>query len=121
MTEPIGISFPFRISSSGSVATDTGSNKIASNLKALALSKKLERLIAKHVGTVGYGLLFRNMQSQHKSVIEDFVTEAIIEFESRAKQPRVKVITEDVPDGYNIILDVKFRYKHEDQGFQVLV
>lgn len=107
-TYPSGISFPFRFSNAGGIQKSQGGKKIMTNLKALIRSALRERLVRKSVGTVGYEEVLRSSTHMRSNAIEGLVREAIIRFEPRATDVKVKVYTEDMRDGYHVFADVSF-------------
>jgi predicted component of type VI protein secretion system len=116
--EITGIKFPFRFVASGGVEVCSGDEKIKSNLYALVLSKKNERLVRKAVGTIGYDMILRSA-SESAASIETFLYEAILEFEPRVTQVTVRVSSMEGVDGVSVFAEIGFKVKGSTRKMQV--
>lgn len=112
LEKPTGIRYPFRISSKGGVAKQDGSDKVASNLKALAKSSLNERVIRKSVGTIGYKVLFQTDINMNAKTIEGLVFEAITTFEPRVTGVTVRVRASDVGSNHYGYIDVSYVFRN---------
>lgn len=108
MGYPSGIKFPFRFAASGGVQKAELGGKVLSNLKALVLSAKGERLIRKHVGSIGYKQVIKNLTLATAPVISALLREVITEFEPNAKILDVEVYKEELQEGTSTRCKISF-------------
>jgi hypothetical protein len=115
---PSGLRFPMAINPAGGWGIVVGSDKIASNLKALVLSHIKERVIYKNVGTVGYDAVFRAVPSP---LIVALVKEAISKYEPRAVNVSVLVRREELDSGTAVFCDVRYAFKFSEKPSMITV
>jgi len=109
---PSGISFPFRVSSAGGIRTSAGANKVSDNLRALAKTALMERVIRKAIGTVGYQQVLRSGITASSDIIENLVFDAITQFEPRAAGITVELIEKIEAGELQVILQVGYFFKN---------
>jgi hypothetical protein len=108
---PSGIRYPFVFGSAGGVRVEDGSAKVMSDMVALIKTNINERIIRKAVGTVGYSLILRSNVGSNSGVIEELISEAIIQWVPSITGVSVKVYEEPMDDGSTgIFADVGFSY-----------
>lgn len=121
MSEPKGIKFPFRFTDAGGVAQVEGIDKVAANLKTLALTALKERLIRKNVGTVGYQQVFRPGDEVSLDVVRELVRESIARHEPRARVRSIETRTVEDDDGVKSFIDVAFVFRETGENGEVAV
>ncbi len=111
MTNPMGISFPFRFTDAGGVRREEGIDKVQINMIALAKTTVNERLIRKLVGTIGYSKVLRNMGDTALGAIKDLVREALNRYESRALITSIRVYRDDASIDGKTFIDISFIFR----------
>ena len=80
-----GLAFPLEITSLGRFAIAEDDEKIKQNLRRIAATALRERWYEPNMGTVGYSLLFRNVDETKLLTIVKLVQDAIVEQEPRVQ------------------------------------
>ena len=78
-----GLKFPLTVNEAGRHETVEEDEKIQQNIESIANTSINERFMEPNMGTVGYRLLFRNINSTTATTISSLIQDAIVEQEPR--------------------------------------
>ena len=78
-----GLKFPLTVNEAGRHETVEEDEKIQQNIESIANTSINERFMEPNMGTVGYRLLFRNINSTTATTIASLIQDAIVEQEPR--------------------------------------
>lgn len=86
-----GISFPFRVDQSGSIATSSGVEDIDSSIRMILTTAPGERLMRPHFGCKIWELLFEPINANTLGLMSEAVREAIGRWEPRVTLEDVRL------------------------------
>jgi len=86
-----GISFPFRVDQSGSIATSSGVDDIDSSIRMILTTAPGERLMRPHFGCKIWELLFEPINANTLGLMSEAVREAIGRWEPRVTLEDVRL------------------------------
>ena len=86
-----GISFPFRVDQSGSIATSSGVEDIDSSIRMILTTAPGERLMRPHFGCKIWELLFEPINANTLGLMSESVREAIGRWEPRVTLEDVRL------------------------------
>jgi len=98
-----GVSFPFRVDQSGSIATSTGGDAIDSALRMVLMTAPTERLMRPKFGCKIWDLLFEPINANTLGLMGEAVREAIGRWEPRVILEDVRVTPHPDADGQVMI------------------
>lgn len=108
-----GLKFPLTVNEAGRHETVEEDEKIQQNIEAIANTSINERLMEPNMGTVGYRLLFRNINSTTATTIASLIQDAIVEQEPRVLA-RVTPGQEDFLSSEGSSLPININYRRKD-------
>lgn len=107
MTYANGLGFPLQISSGGSFKTESGAEKIMSNIKHIVSTDIRERLMLPSFGVSAKQRLFKNMDASMISFLKMQVKTGIETSEPRVSVVNVGVNTSELDGILNLAIQFK--------------
>jgi phage baseplate assembly protein W len=98
-----GISFPFRVDQSGSIATSSGGEGIDSSLRMVLMTAPGERVMRPKFGCKIWELLFEPINANTLGLMAEAVREAVGRWEPRVTLHEVRVEPNPSADGQVMI------------------
>lgn len=98
-----GVSFPFRVDQSGSIATSTGGDGIDASLRMVLMTAPGERVMRPKFGCKIWDLLFEPINANTLGLMSEAVREAVGRWEPRVTLEDVRVIPHPSADGQVMI------------------
>ena len=106
-----GFASPFRFGPAGHANRAKGLKRIEENLIGIALTKKGEHVRERAFGTIGYGMVLRNLNTAGLALITSLSEDAFAEYEPNAAVSRVTWERTATQDGSALYLKVPYFVK----------